>query len=184
MLKKIGLISATLASVLMAGCETTNSIPYDPSTANIITIQNTLKKEGKKVRVGEVTLAPGVDESPMCRLNGPVKVAPGKTLPKYIEEAFQEELFMAGVYDNNAPTSINGRIDSLKFSSVSPASWDITMTVSSNVSPGYSVSVHYPFNTSWTAYSACKNVANAFGPAVQKLLKEVVSDPQFSSLAK
>jgi len=171
-------------AIVLSGCETTNSIPYDPSTANVITIQNTLRKEGKKVNIGSITLAPGVDESPMCRLNGPIKVAPGKSLTQYIEEAFQEELFMAGVYDVNAGNTIDGTIEKLEFSSVSPASWDITMSVKSNTSSGYRVSVHYPFDTSWTAYSACRNVANAFGPAVQSLLREVVTHPGFTDLVQ
>jgi len=59
----------------------------------------------------------------------------------------------------------------------------ITMAVDSNNSAGYTVSVNYGFDTSWDAYSACKNVADAFGPAVQELLKQVVSHPQFASLA-
>ena len=183
-MKLIGFMSTGFLAFVLAGCETTNSIPYDPPTTNVITIQNTLEKEGKKVSVGNISLSPGVEESPMCRLNGPIKVAPGKSLPEYIEEAFREELFMAGVYDSNAESKINGKIEKLSFSSVSPAYWDISMKVSSNVSPGYTVSIHYPFDTSWTAYSACKNVANAFGPAVQSLLREVVTNPNFSSLVK
>ena len=177
------LIIAVLV-LLVSGCETTNSIPYKASTANVISIQQSLQSQGKKVSIGAVTLAPGVEESPLCRLNGPVKVAPGKTLPQYIKDAFQEELFLAQVYQADAPTVIDGRLESLSFSSVSPASWDITMSVKSNASSGYTVSVKYPFDTSWTAYSACKNVADAFGPAVQELLKQVVTNPGFSALAK
>ncbi len=173
-----------ILAALLSGCETTNSIPYKASTANVISIQQSLQTQGKKVSVGKINLAPGVEESPMCRLNGPVKVAPGKSLPQYITDAFQEELFMAQVYQPNAPTVINGRLEALSFSSVSPANWDITMSVKSNTSAGYTVSVKYPFDTSWTAYSACKNVADAFGPAVQELLKQVVTHPQFGSLAQ
>lgn len=120
----------------------------------------------------------------MCRLMGPVKVSPGKTLPQYIKEAFQEELFMAQVYQADSNNIIEAKIEALSFSSVSPASWNITMSVKSNNSNGYSVSVKYPFDTSFTAYSACKNVADAFAPAVQELLKQVVNDPQFISLVK
>lgn len=173
-----------LAITLLSGCETTNSIPYKASTANVISIQQNLKNKGSKVSVGSVVSAQGVQESPMCRLNGPVTVAPGKTIPQYIKDAMQEELFMAQVYQPDASTIIDGRIESLSFSSMSPASWDITMSVKSNTSSGYTVSVKYPFDTSWTAYSACKNVADAFGPAVQELLKQVVNHPQFASLAK
>ena len=181
--KKLSLAAVVLA-FSVSGCETTNSIPYKASTANVISIQQSLQAQGKKVSIGSVTLAPGVEESPLCRLNGPVKVAPGKSLPQYIKDAFQEELFMAQVYQTNAPAAIDGRLEALSFSSVSPASWDITMSVKSNISPGYTVSIKYPFETSWSAYSACKNVADAFGPAVQELLKQVVTHPQIAALAE
>lgn len=139
--------------------------------------------EGKTVSLGSVSMATGVDESPLCRLNGPVKVAPGKTPAQYIHDAFQEELFAAGAYAPGAATVINGTVTNLSFSSMSPASWNIAMAVKSNTSPGYTVSIKYDFGTSWTAYSACKNVADAFGPAMQELLKQVVDSPQFHALA-
>ena len=173
-----------VAVLCVAGCETTNSIPYKASTANIITIQQSLKAQGKTVSLGSVSLAPGVDESQRCRLNGPVKVAPGKTPAEYIHDAFQEELFTAGVYAPNAATTITATITALTFSSVSPANWNISMTVQSNTSSGYSVSTKYDFGTSYSAYSACKNVADAFGPAVQQLLKQVVESSEFVALAK
>jgi hypothetical protein len=181
---KIALATLAGLALLVSGCETTNSIPYKASTANVISIQQNLQARGKKVSVGSFTLAPGVEENPLCRMMGPVKVAPGKSIPQYIQDAFQEELFMAQVYQANAPTVIDGRVEELSFKSVSPASWSITMSVKSNTSPGYTVSVKYPFDTSWSAYSACKNVADAFGPAVQELLKQVVTNPGFSALAK
>ncbi len=184
-MSRIGLIVAVFGFALITfGCETTNSIPYKASTANIIAIQQGLHAQGKKVKVGTIELAPGVEESPLCRLMGPVKVAPGKSLPQYIKEAFIEELFAAQVYQVDAATVIDGRIEKLDFSSFPPASWNITMTVKSNFSDGYTVSINYGFNTSWSAYSACKNVADAFGPAVQELLHQVVTNPQFAKLAQ
>ncbi len=57
------------------------------------------------------------------------------------------------------------------------------MRVRSNRSKeGYPVEVSYTFDTSWTAYSACKNVADAFGPAVSQLIHEVVTNPKFVDL--
>jgi hypothetical protein len=179
----VGVAFAFTAVLGVAGCETTNSIPYKASTSNVIAIQQTFQAEGKKVSIGSVSMASGVDDSPLCRLNGPVRVAPGKTPAQYIKDAFQEELFAAGVYAPNAHSVLDATITALNFSSVSPASWNIAMAVKSNSSPGYTVSTKYEFGTSWTAFSACKNVADAFGPAVQDLLKQVVSDPQFKSLA-
>jgi hypothetical protein len=183
-MKTVVNLGAIALVIALTGCETTNSIPYKASTSNIISIQQTLHARGKKVSLGAITLAPGVEESPLCRLMGPVVVAPGKTLPQYIKEAFQEELFMAQVYQADAPSVIEGRLEALKFSSITPASWDITLSVKSNASNGYTVVSNYPFDTSFTAYSACKNVADAFGPAVQNLIKQVVDNPKFIELAQ
>ncbi|MBL4783683.1 MAG: hypothetical protein JKX92_15730 [Porticoccaceae bacterium] len=176
--------SIIIIAVIATGCSTTNSIPYKASIGNVVTIQQSLESQGKTVSVGNIVPAAGVDEGLLCRLMGPVKVAPGKTLSQYIKDAFQEELFMAKVYSPKSTNIIKGTVQSISFSSISPASWDITMNVASNHSPGYTVSVNYNFDTSFDAYSACKNVANAFGPAVQELLKQVVNHPQFASLAK
>lgn len=176
--------SVIAVAILMVGCSTTNSIPYKASTSNVITLQNTLKQSNIKVNLGTFSMASGVDENLMCRMMGPVKVAPGKSLATYIKEAFQEELFLAQSYDTNAPVIIEGRIEKLAFSSVSPANWEITMRVSSNKSQGYSVSTKYNYETSFDAWSACKNVADAFSPAVQELLRQVTANPQFSHLVK
>lgn len=180
---KIKLCSLALI-MLVTGCETTNSLPYKASTANIINIQQKLKDTKAKVNVGTFSTASGVDESPTCRMYGPIKVAPGKTIAEYIKDALQEELFTAQVYDPTSTKTINGKIESLSFSSISPAAWDIKMTVSTKDFSGYTVSVHYPFDTSFIANTACKNVSDAFGPATQALLKEVINNPQFIQLTK
>lgn len=172
------------AVVVLTGCQTTNSIPYKASTTNIISIQQSLQAQGKKVALAGVSMAPGLEESPLCRLNGPIKVSPGKTPTEYIKDAFIEELFAAGAYDPKSPNAITGRIEALSFSSVSPANWMISMSVKSPNAAGYTVSTKYAFDTSWTADSACRNVADAFGPAVQDLLKQVVTNAQFPTLAK
>ena len=177
---KVALVAAACATgVLLAGCETTNSIPYKASPTNVIAIQQSL--QSKKVSVGDVVMAPGVDDRPLCRIMGPVEVAPGKSPSQYIKDAFQEELLMAQAYDVKG-TPIEGRIEEMSFSSVSPAYWQITMAVKSTVDNGYKVTVKYPFDTSFSAFGACKNVADAFGPAVQELLKQVVTHPQFQAL--
>ena len=163
---KLKIIGVALA-VLITGCATTNSVPYKASTANIISIQQKMKDTKTKVNLGSFTTASGIDEAPTCRLMGPIKVAPGKMIAEYVKEAFQEELFTAQVYDPNSTKTINAKIEQLEFSSVSPAAWDIKMSVSTKDFSGYTVAIRYPFETSYVAYSACKNVADAFGPATQ-----------------
>ena len=171
-----------LGALMLAGCETTNTIPYKVSTDNVIAIQNALA--GTKVSLGEISLAPGVTENVQCRLAGDVAVAPGKTPREYIKEALKDELFAAQAYAPGSPVTIDGQIEAFGFSSVSPAHWSVKLHVRSNVSQGYTVETNYHFDTSWTAYSACKNVADAFGPTVSQLIHDVVSNPQFPTLAK
>jgi hypothetical protein len=179
---KKAMVLAAMAAVL-AGCDTTNTIPYKVSTDNVVAIQNAL--HGKKISLGEITLAPGVSEHVGCRLAGDVAVAPGKTPHEYIKDALKDELFAAQVYDPAASTTISGEIEDFGFSSVSPAHWLVKLRIRSNASPdGYVVETNYHFDTSFSAISACRNVANAFGPAVSDLIHVAVTNPKFVELAR
>jgi hypothetical protein len=168
--------------VLLTACETTNSIPYKASPANTISFQKKLAGKSKKVSVGQITVAAGIDEKPNCRLMGPIVVAPGKTIRQYIKEALQEELLLANSYDPASTIVIEADIDELSVSSVAPAAWNVGLRVRSNKSQGYRVAGNYKFDTSFTAVSACKNTADAFGPAVQELIKKIVEDQGFDDL--
>lgn len=181
-MKKILLIIMIFgANFILTGCETTSSRPYSASTDNVLRFQSILSESGSKVKLNDFSESKDIG-SLTCRLSGPVDVSPGKPKSAYIQEALKTELFMAQAYDVNAEVTINGHLESLNFSSVSPAKWDITFTVSSNKSDGYTVTTSYPFKTSFSAYSACKNVADAFGPAIQQLNSDIVNHPGFSEL--
>jgi len=171
-------------SFAAVGCSTTNSVPYKASTSNIIAMQTTYQPRGVKINLGEFSTAAGVEENLVCRLMGPVTVAPGKKLSTYIKEAIQEEMFAAQIYSPTSQNLVTGRIEKLAFSSVSPANWEISLRLTSNADAGYSVSTKYVFDTSFDAMSACKNVADAFAPAVQELIKQAIAHPDFKNLAK
>lgn len=182
--KLLSLACVLGASFLLTACETTSSSPYKASTQNVIGLKSTLASRGATVRLAEFTSASGVPDKPMCRGLGPVDVAPGKTLPQFVREAMQEELFLAGAYDDAANVAVRARIDAVEMDSFGTGAWRLTMTVSSDRDPsGYQVSTDYPFASSFSAISACRNAANAFGPAVQDLLGKVVRDRRFAQLA-
>jgi hypothetical protein len=170
-----------ISGIVLTGCETTSSVPYTASTENVLQFQSALLSSNLKVKLGDFIESEAIVDL-TCRLMGPIDVSRGKTKAEYIKEAMQTELFLAQVYSVDSDIVIVGKLDSLDFSSVSPASWKFEFTVSSNKSAGYSVSTNYPFNTSYSAYSACKNVADAFGPAVQDLINTIVTDPKFATL--
>jgi len=171
-----------LASIFVLGaCDTTSSIPYKASTQNIMTIQDSLS-EDDKVGLSSVSYSAGYKPDLLCRLLGDVDVGNGLSIPEYIKSAFEEELFAAGRLDYNSQAQIEMKVEHVKFSTVSPAYWEISLKVSSNNDSGYSITSKSQFSTSFNAYSACKNASAAFGPAVQSALKEVVSHPNFVRL--
>jgi hypothetical protein len=146
--------------------------------------QSSLNDSETKVQVADFTFAEGVDESLSCRALGALEVAPGKSTGEFIEGAMRDELFAAGVYDQKNGQVINGEIETLQFNSFGTGSWDIALKVSSSADPeGYTVATHYSFKTSYSAIKACQNVIDAFTPAVQQLIGEVVKDPQFKAVA-
>ncbi|MEM5515920.1 hypothetical protein WNY37_03090 [Henriciella sp. AS95] len=182
-MKTIMMSSVVAASVLLLGaCETTSSRPYKASTSNIMAAQDAMPTNAK-VTVGEFTAAEGIDTSPTCRAMGALEVAPGQTPVEYIHDAFQEELFAAGLIASGAP-AISGEITELSFNSFGTGSWTVALNVSSPSLPeGYTVTTEYDFKTSFSAISACQNVIDAFQPTVSDLLGKVVNDPQFPALA-
>jgi hypothetical protein len=182
-MKQVMIAAAVLAvSGGLAGCETTASYPYQPSTRNVIALQSKAKTTELRKSVAAFDAAPGLVGRPTCRAMGPVDVAPGKSVPQYIAEALQQELFLAGLYDVGA-AKISGTVNEIKLDTVGSGSWTISVTVRSPAYPdGYTVITRYEFSSSWSAASACQNAAAAFSPAVQDLLGKIFEDKRFELL--
>lgn len=179
-----GAIGALVAVAMLAtGCSTTSGgAQYKASTENVIAIQE--QTGDAKVKLLDFTAAAGVNDSHWCRAHGSVSIGGGKTPSQFVRDALQEELFLARAYSNSSAVAISGRVDALSFSSVTPANWDITLTLASSTGATYQVQNRHEFDTSWNAISACKNVSDAFAPAVQALLKKAASDARFKTLVK
>lgn len=176
----------TLAGVAMslAACETTTSYPYQASTQNVMAFQSALKPSNTKVQLGAFTRNADINTTPACRMMGPIDVAPGKTVETYLRDAFQTELFQAGVLDASSGAVITGRLDALDLDSIGTGNWSLTLTLTSNLDQtGYRVSNSYPFSSSFSAPSACNNAAAAFGPAVNDLIGKAIADPGFKRVS-
>lgn len=171
---------------MVAGCDTTSQIaPYTASTPNVVALQGALKPSGAMVKVGDFSGSPWVADQ-RCRFVGSLDVTSGKTLPDYIRDAMQTELFTAQVYDENSKVVINGRVDEVKQRSwgLLSGQWTLGLQVTSNRDPvGYHIEVAREFKTSFFAGPACWNAMNAFAPTVRDLLAAVVKDPRFAKLA-
>ncbi len=124
-------------------------------------------------------------KSIVCRANGVVATPDEVSFETYIERAFIDELKQANAYDPKSPAVVHGRLEEINFiSSVGKGKWFMKLAVSSNTNPGYAVDSAYEFSANWVAFRACQQVAQAFVPAVQQLISQVVSDPRFKQLAQ
>lgn len=168
--------------LLMSGCASINSLPYTVSTQNVIEMKEKWGALNEKVKLSKFTASRDASEPINCRVLGPIDPTPGKTIPQYIQDAFQDELYLAGMYASSGEVEITGNIDKIAFSSFGTGYWDIVVTIGSNKFDGYQIVTHYEFATSFDAWSACRNTANAFGPAVQTVIRNIISDPQFERL--
>jgi hypothetical protein len=168
-----------LAVVVLAGCDSFSAAPYSISADNDVALKSALGSE--RVSVGDFTLAKQFDAN--CRMAGPIQLPGGMSYQEYVQKAFADELKVSGNYDAKAPIILTGVITDMQFGSTS-GTWDIALTLKSTNGKSMSEVEHYEFHTSFTAESACKNVADAFQPAVQGLVGKVVSAAEFGTLLR
>jgi len=103
----------------------------------------------------------------------------------YIEKAFIDELKLAGVYDPNSKMILSGKLEEIDFSSgITDGKWMFTVTVGNARDERFTTQSTFGFSGSFVADKACQEVAQAFGPAVQKLIADVVRDPKFKQIAR
>lgn len=163
---------------VLSGCAF-KTTPYGASVSNV----ESLRATGiKPVSVGKFQSAkPGL-ASITCRAVGPVTVEPN--FESYIEQAFVTELKLAGAYNATSPLVLTGRLEEIDFSSGMPyGNWRFVLTVSNARGQRFTTTSKFGFSGSFFGDRACGEVAQAFQPAVQKLIQDVVRDPTFKQIA-
>lgn len=167
-----------VASSLLAGCAFKTS-PYGASVSNVEAIRSS---NVKSIAVAKFqSVKPGLD-SITCRAAGPVTVTPN--FESYIQQAFVDELKLAGVYNANSTVVLSGKLEEIDFSSgLSDGKWIFALTVSNGRNESFTTKSTFGFSGSFVADRACQEVAQALGPAVQKLIADVVSNPKFKQIA-
>lgn len=175
-MKKIILIVALLG---LGACSTMQPPRYAISVDNVQALK---KFENANLMVSEITQSTAFNAS--CRLMGPIEPADGLSFSEFIGKAFNDELKMAGVYSEDG-TKITGDITKVDFSSSSGLTngfWDIAITLTSSNGNTLVASNKYEFKSGFDAVTACNATADALSPAVQDLIKNAVTNPDFSAL--
>ncbi|NVK21184.1 MAG: hypothetical protein HWD86_01580 [Kangiellaceae bacterium] len=178
MLKQIFIIVICL--VVFTGCSTYTVNTYSVSEKNINNLKNlsgaTYKVHGMK--------SLEANNSIYCRGAGPVETPNKESFDDYLRNALNTELRIAGKYSENATVNLNGLIKKLDFrSSIGDGQWQFNVTISNGEDITFDVESTYDFSTNWVADKACQQVAQAFVPAVQQLIFDIISHASFKLIA-
>ena len=160
-------------AVVMAGCSTMTPTSYAPSADNNVALK---KISGATFQVG--SMVDNSNFSAGCRLMGPIEASGNRTIAQFVRNSFNDEFKFAGDYGTDA--------NSAEFSSTSGLTngwWDLTTTLT-NTKTGKSLTAHnrYEFPSGFDAMTACTQTAQALTPAVQGLIKDAVTNPEFAAL--
>lgn len=167
-----------VSASLLTGCAY-NVAPYGAAVENVEAIKT---YQLKPVSVGTFQSSKPGNASITCRAAGPVTVSP--SFEAYIQKAFTDELKLAGIYDPASVLVLTGRLDEVDFSSgITDGNWAFTLTLTNARNESFTTQSKFGFSGSFVADKACQEVAQAFGPAVQKLVADVVRHPKFRQTA-
>jgi hypothetical protein len=169
----------SIVSVLaLAGCDTLAATRYSINADNVVNLR---QYNGGSVNVGSFTSAtPGQSEI-MCRAAGPIKTPDGEPFSEYVKKALLDEMKIAGIYNQNAPITLSGRLEQTELNSVS-GKWILVLSVTSSTGGSLTESEAFNFTTSFAAIVACREAATAFMPAVQNLIGRIIRNPEFRRL--
>lgn len=181
MISRMLVLAALLAGgMLSTGCSTYAATRYSMSADNLTALR---ELKGETLNVGEFKTAGDASSEIMCRAVGPIKTPDGESFATYVRKAFITELKVAELYSDKAPATITGQLEHVDFSSTD-GSWDLKLTLNSSNGRSMSVSNRYSFTTSWVAETACGQAAQALMPAVQDLIRQLVTKKKFASLVR
>ncbi len=175
------LLFVLVVAVMLEGCASFNAPQYAISADNVDVIRSTVGTSGKKINIGQFTSEDSGKATLWCRGAPSVKAPNGEPFVEYVQKAFVDELRVAGVYSENASLTIKGHLTKFDFNSHF-GTWTLALVVSSNTSQSFTVEENHDYSTSFFGSVACHRVAQALSPAIQNLIKKVVSHPSFKQM--
>lgn len=168
-----------IAGLVSTGCSSYNVSKYSASIENI----NSMKSIKRKVNVGDFTAKVKGQSKIMCRGAGDVGFPNKMTFAQYIKDAFTSELKFAEKFDPKSKITINGYLNEVDFNSnIGTANWILKLEATSSNSKKIIINTKYEFEGSFVADRACSEVAQAFIPAVQKLINDTIKHKNFKNL--
>lgn len=173
-MKKILLV---IVAALVSACQSYSLGRYTPSVDNQLYLRGLAPAQ---INVSEFTATTPDDKDILCVGRIYIRTQDDETFSKFIQNALTSELKLAGVYSPNAKTTLSGKLEHID-ASYHRSQWEMTLRITSSNGKSAIFSDVYPYHKGFYD-SACMLPAQAFIPAVQDLIKKIVTSQEFKGL--
>ena len=172
-------LAFVFALATMAGCAS-----HTPRTFNV-----DRNADSKPLVVGNVTVAPfrapaRLDNT--CRAAGPITPPNGKSFEYYLQKSLAEKLKNSELTNQaTEKVALFGELKVLIFSSTSTFSdawWITKILITSSNGKTVELGDRYDFKTSFGAFKACQETADAYLPAVDQIIDKLIASNSFKQL--
>lgn len=173
-MKKIFLV---IIAALISACQSYSLGRYTPGVDNQLSLRSLAPAQ---INVSEFTAATSDDKDILCAGRIYIRTQDDETFSKFIQNAMTSELKLAGIYSPNAKTTLSGKLEHID-ASYHRSQWEMTLIITSSNGQSATFSDVYPYHKGFFD-SACMLPAQAFVPAVQDLIKKIVTSQEFKGL--
>lgn len=180
-MKKMLIVGLFFVGLLTGGCS--NVVPtYSSSLHNVRKVKE-ISSSVSPVNIGKFTDNIGNETSLTCRGSLNIVTPHGETFAKYIEDALATELEMGNMLNPNSKVTISGNLKNIYSSSMLGDSyWAFEVKIISSNGKSFDVVSRYDYPSAFDGYSACNNMNTTYATAVQELINQILTNPQFSIL--
>lgn len=176
----IRLVALCLVVAVLSACSSSPSRRFNVDRQSIekpIVIEN--------ITIAPFKAPPFFDDN--CRAAGKIAPPDRATFESYIQSALAEEIRRSGLAnERGAKVALFGEVKMLAFTSTGAFSdpwWMVRVKVTSSNGKEFDIGEKYDFKTSsFGAYKACQEVADAYVPAVKRMVAKMVGAPDFLTL--
>ncbi len=122
-------------------------------------------------------------KKPICRYL--VSLGEPSEYTSYIQNALRTELAMGGMLNGSSTVKLTGIVKKIESNaSVYGPYWLFSMELISSNGKKLDITSKYSYSPEWNGTAACNNHKQAIYPAVQKLIYETLTNPEFAQLIK
>jgi hypothetical protein len=171
-----------LLALLIGGCAPAITQRYYPSAKNTIALRDLAALRPQGFVVGKFEGGP---ESVTCRLAA-ISPPDRQSFAEFIRGAFVDELSLAGLAADKSGIELRGSIKSLdvECSTFGTGVWTIAFEYSVGGQSSVLVKADYEFEGAFAGATVFNNAQQALVPAVQDLIRQIVTSAEFQAAVR